>query len=78
VSGSIDNYYFKHIQDLHAKAEEVLQQLYIDYNQDNDFVSLRTIQRHMKQIDINDFQVYKSKKSIVTIFKYLEQDVPIN
>jgi hypothetical protein len=78
VSNEIENYYFKHIQDLHAKAEEVFQQLYILYDQDKDFVSLRTLQRHMKKIPINDFHVYKCQKSVVTIFKFLEEDVPIN
>ena len=56
------------LKDIHAILLDVLHKLYIPF-QDEDFITLRTLQLHQKTTRINDFSLYKCEQSIIKVIK---------
>ena len=53
----------------HKVLIEKLHQMYIPF-QDEDFIAVRQLQKHMKKTRINDFTIYKCENSIIKLYKY--------
>jgi hypothetical protein len=56
------------LTEIHAILLDVLHKLYIPF-QDEDFITLRTMQLHQKNTRLNDFSLYKCDQSIIKVIK---------
>jgi hypothetical protein len=56
------------LTEIHAILIDVLHKLYIPF-QDEDFITLRTLQKNLKRTRLNDFSLYKCEQSIIKVIK---------
>ena len=65
----LETYTADSIRKIHKILTEKLFELYISYDK-KDFISIRTMQRHMVKTKLNDYHVYKRENSLIKLYKY--------
>ena len=54
---------------LHQKLKKSLSEMYLNLDNTDQFIRLRTFQWHLKKLSVNDFTLYKYEDAILQVFK---------
>jgi hypothetical protein len=73
----IEKYTKNTVTEIHKILLEKLHQLYIPFKNE-DFITKRMMQIHMKKTKINDFYIYKCESTIIKLYKLKHQPIQQN